>query len=317
MEINATLIKNPLTIVGIFAGLVEIAGTAVMPFLSPNIQIIYVWFLMVFPAVLVIAFFLTLYFRHHVLYAPSDYRADEGFHRWAPANARAVQLKAEVEQAESLAEQISGGTAIDAPAEPTTAVQMDPSAVATAQEIATSSPTQESAVNQRDVISEPRLEAVEVARMVRVRPSITHRRRFENFLVEEFERRYGAKFLRDTQFDARSYVYDAVDLESNIPMILEMKYTVRGLINAKAYDEYLQAAKDVYDRLPANKKLNFIFIFVYYSDTRDQGEISRIRRSLNVLRSAAADFPFKVLAEYFSMVDPIAPNGRANFAIDN
>lgn len=37
------------------------------------------WFLILFPVLLVIIFFLTLNFNHKVLYAPSDYRADSSF----------------------------------------------------------------------------------------------------------------------------------------------------------------------------------------------------------------------------------------------
>ena len=70
-------VSNPLTIIAIFAGLAEIGGTLVLPFLEVEIQIIYIWFLMLFPVCLVFAFFGVLYTRHIVLYAPSDFK-DEG-----------------------------------------------------------------------------------------------------------------------------------------------------------------------------------------------------------------------------------------------
>lgn len=72
-------IKNPLTIIGIFAGIVEISANLVLPFLEESQQSIYIWFLMLFPAGLVIAFFITLNFNHVRLYAPSDYTDDKGF----------------------------------------------------------------------------------------------------------------------------------------------------------------------------------------------------------------------------------------------
>lgn len=70
-------ISNPLTIIAIFAGLAEISGTAVLPLLKDQSQLLYVWFLMGFPTLLIVLFFLTLNFNHKVLYAPSDFR-DEG-----------------------------------------------------------------------------------------------------------------------------------------------------------------------------------------------------------------------------------------------
>lgn len=72
-------IKNPLTIIGIFAGIVEISANLVLPFLESPQQSIYIWFLMLFPAALVIFFFITLNFNHVTLYAPSDYNDDKGF----------------------------------------------------------------------------------------------------------------------------------------------------------------------------------------------------------------------------------------------
>lgn len=72
-------IKNPLTIIGIFAGIVEVSANFVLPFLHEPQQAAYIWFLMIFPAVLVAFFFLTLNFNHVVLYAPSDYKDDKGF----------------------------------------------------------------------------------------------------------------------------------------------------------------------------------------------------------------------------------------------
>ncbi|EEZ5248811.1 hypothetical protein ACEOS4_004553 [Escherichia coli] len=81
-EVNVSSInhiKNPLTIVGIFAGIVEISANLVLPFLDKENQVTYVWFLMLFPTILVIMFFATLNWNHGVLYAPSDYQNDDAF----------------------------------------------------------------------------------------------------------------------------------------------------------------------------------------------------------------------------------------------
>ncbi|MGH9462075.1 MAG: hypothetical protein ACRD1X_12710 [Vicinamibacteria bacterium] len=72
-------IRNPLTVVGVFAGLAEVSGAWVLPKLPAEIQGDFVWFVMLFPGLLVVLFFLTLNFNHKCLYAPSDYRADEAF----------------------------------------------------------------------------------------------------------------------------------------------------------------------------------------------------------------------------------------------
>ena len=76
---NFGTIKNPLTIIAIFAGIVEISSTTVLPFIALDIQNIYIWFLIGFPTLLVVCFFITLNFNNTVLYAPSDYKEDKSF----------------------------------------------------------------------------------------------------------------------------------------------------------------------------------------------------------------------------------------------
>lgn len=72
-------ISNPLTIIAIFAALAEIAGTVSLGIVDKSLQSIFVWFVMLFPVLLVIAFFLTLNFNPKVLYAPADFRDDKSF----------------------------------------------------------------------------------------------------------------------------------------------------------------------------------------------------------------------------------------------
>jgi len=94
-------IKNPLTIIAIFAAIAEISGTIVLPFIASANQFIYVWFLIIFPNLLIVLFFLTLNFNHKVLYAPSDYQNEDNFLRSLPRASLAEQVhKIEAEIAE-------------------------------------------------------------------------------------------------------------------------------------------------------------------------------------------------------------------------
>jgi hypothetical protein len=72
-------IKNPLTIIAVFASVVEISCAYVLPSISISLQGTYIWFLMLFPILLVVAFFIVLWFKPYVLYAPSDYKDDANF----------------------------------------------------------------------------------------------------------------------------------------------------------------------------------------------------------------------------------------------
>ncbi|HDF2340870.1 TPA: hypothetical protein PC598_000399 [Morganella morganii] len=66
-------INNPLTIIAIFAGVAESLATIALVNVPQDIQLIFVYFVMVFPTVIVVLFFLTLNYNNTVLYAPSDF----------------------------------------------------------------------------------------------------------------------------------------------------------------------------------------------------------------------------------------------------
>jgi hypothetical protein len=94
-------IKNPLTIIAIFAAITEISGTVVLPFINDGNQTLYVWFLIAFPSLLIVIFFITLNFNNRVLYAPSDYQNEDNFLRSLPKATYAEKaLKVEEEMAE-------------------------------------------------------------------------------------------------------------------------------------------------------------------------------------------------------------------------
>lgn len=79
MKDKISTVKNPLTVIAIFSGTAEISGTAILPLLEAESQQTYIWFLMLFPLLLIIFFFLTLNWNHKVLYAPSDFTNEDNF----------------------------------------------------------------------------------------------------------------------------------------------------------------------------------------------------------------------------------------------
>ncbi|MDM3884917.1 hypothetical protein QSV36_04785 [Pseudomonas sp. BCRC 81390] len=60
----------PLTIIAIFAGIIESSALATLPFLSEASQNLYTWFLVGFPFFLTALFFLTLNFNYKSFYNP-------------------------------------------------------------------------------------------------------------------------------------------------------------------------------------------------------------------------------------------------------
>jgi len=72
-------VTNPLTIIAIFAALSEVAGTAALAVVEKELQLIFIWFVMLFPILLVGLFFYTLHKNSNVFYAPSDFREDKSY----------------------------------------------------------------------------------------------------------------------------------------------------------------------------------------------------------------------------------------------
>jgi len=74
----------PLTIIAIFAGIIEASALATLPFLSESSQTLYTWFLVGFPFFLTALFFLTLNFNYKSFYSPSPDRMS--YDNTQPAN---------------------------------------------------------------------------------------------------------------------------------------------------------------------------------------------------------------------------------------
>ncbi|EGR0234706.1 hypothetical protein ABMX86_22150 [Vibrio vulnificus] len=72
-------VSNPLTIVAIFAGVAETFATGALVLLPETMQAKFIDFVMFFPVLIVVTFFLILVFKPQVLYAPSDFANEEHF----------------------------------------------------------------------------------------------------------------------------------------------------------------------------------------------------------------------------------------------
>ncbi|WP_423171220.1 hypothetical protein [Stenotrophomonas maltophilia] len=81
MALKHGWVRNPLSVIAIFAGVAELSGAAVLPRLTGEVQVVFMFFVMFFPCALVGLFFYVLWFKAKVLYAPGDYKNDETFER--------------------------------------------------------------------------------------------------------------------------------------------------------------------------------------------------------------------------------------------
>lgn len=72
-------VSNPLTIVGLFCGVAEVVSLFTIARIAPELQSIFIWFVMLFPVLIVLLFFGTLWLKDRVLYAPGDFKDEKNY----------------------------------------------------------------------------------------------------------------------------------------------------------------------------------------------------------------------------------------------
>ena len=101
-------VSNPLTVIAIFAAISEISLVGGMTVVTPELQHIYIWFVMALPTILVLAFFGVLVRDRRVLYAPSDFRDDSAFVALIQGQGREIASRVDqtIEQLEATTKEI-------------------------------------------------------------------------------------------------------------------------------------------------------------------------------------------------------------------
>ena len=69
---NTNRLMNPIGIIALFSGLSEASAATVLPYLDEDTRQLYTWFLIAFPSVLVLLFFLTLNLNPRAFYLATD-----------------------------------------------------------------------------------------------------------------------------------------------------------------------------------------------------------------------------------------------------
>nr|VFK37376.1 MAG: hypothetical protein BECKSD772F_GA0070984_101430 [Candidatus Kentron sp. SD]VFK43781.1 MAG: hypothetical protein BECKSD772E_GA0070983_102913 [Candidatus Kentron sp. SD] len=83
MKKSTGKITNPLTLIAFFSGISESIALGVIPVLAKvgeeSLPAPLLWFVVLFPTLIVVLFFITLNFNHKVLYAPGDFEDQKDF----------------------------------------------------------------------------------------------------------------------------------------------------------------------------------------------------------------------------------------------
>ncbi|SCW76992.1 hypothetical protein SAMN02927900_04747 [Rhizobium mongolense subsp. loessense] len=276
-----THVKNPLSVVAIFACFAEVSGTAILPFLGKETQDIYVWFLMTFPTLLVVLFFAVLNWNHTVLYAPSDFKDETNWLTLlVKASPVAVEIKAQEEVAEAGLDEAGRSFLEDAePVEETNQAELLP-----VQENDTPlpSPPKTSSQVSYSKFSEER------TRFLRKRTKDAEQR-----VLAKLERERGLLFATNVSPSNRpNLVFDAVSMALNETTVVEVKYTARAsyplAVVGQVYDRVKELKKDM--NVPRSFKMKLILVFITSDDTSDAEQLKLINRA----KKLASNYPFQV-----------------------
>ena len=254
-------IRNPLTIIAIFAAIAEISGTAVLPFITDGNQGTYVWFLMIFPLLLIVLFFVTLNFNHKVLYAPSDFKNEENFFKSlsnATPTEKAEKLRNEVREIEN-----------EPVPESKEAVSILPERSAVA--IAT--------IAQRDIRGRYLLA--------------------EELVLNKLSKEFGQSVRRDVRFatPGRAFIFDGVVMNDEKVTAIEVKYFRSARTITPRFREVFHSILGAAEQLPDSVRNNFTLILAVATDAPSSDHDELVKR----LQSLIGITPFPVEVRVFSL----------------
>ncbi len=262
-------IRNPLTVIAVFAGLAEVSGTVVLPFLDKGMQQTYVWFLMFFPFVLVMAFFLTLNFNRRALYAPSDFREEQHFVDLASAaspEAREEKLMDEVAQLKRMEER-QQNRFVPYPAVPTL-------------------PTYVPSVSNNN--DESRRSKVSISEALALQ-----------LLSHELKRPITPGIKLTGRYPSQAILFDGVVDEGETLRAIEVKYFPNGHFQTSDIKKYFSQVErlhlDIHDQ--QNKILSLTFVVVTDEDGKGQ---DRIR---NRLLATAGRYTMPIEIKVYGAID--------------
>lgn len=100
------LTRNPLGIIALFVSLIYgfaclVLSTSIANLNNDSERLPLIWFIIVFPLVILVAFIYLVVNHHEKLYAPGDFRGDDSFIQTIDENKRKLKIRQEVENLES------------------------------------------------------------------------------------------------------------------------------------------------------------------------------------------------------------------------
>lgn len=298
-------VKNPLTIIAIFAGTAEVSGTAILPFLEPQNQTLYVWFLMIFPLTIVIFFFITLNWNYKVLYAPSDFENEDNFVNILQKASTSDLLAKETKEIDDLIEPASD-TTIAGTISGETQINLN--------EVNISVPTPltindliEKLGLATDEISTKEIRDVRSQVLQKIqRKAMDESRLVEKLAIEKLEKELGVTIETELKIQSgRSmYVFDGIIRQNKKLTAVEVNYFRNMNLSSHGLLRVADRLEGVYDSLSEEQKKDFSLILVIVTDNIKDDVLSKISSQVSKL-----PFPVAVKCyEFDKLADELIQN---------
>lgn len=261
-------VKNPLTVIAIFAGIAELTATIALPQLEKEIQAVFVWFVMVFPTVLVLLFFFVLWNRHQVLYAPSDYLNESNFMmHWPKANRTNEDIVSDLE-----------------PTRPS--------------EVSLPDDTLES-VNGGDFELE---DINSLLPSVNYREFISKARRTEKLAISYLSKKLNVSFSQHVAYKGlQNFRYDAVAIAPSGPILAEVKIITISLDAVITLRRELDRLAALVHQMGRDELLGARFTLLFVVDG-DEGKVKSSRTSARLKELIeGSNLPVKIDVDFISL----------------
>jgi hypothetical protein len=257
-------IQNPLTIIAIFAAIAEISGTIILPFIQPDNQGIYIWFLMLFPVFLVILFFLTLNLNYKVLYAPSDFRDEDNFLKLFNKSdmvEKVTKLNEELAESEQEDEQEN-----------------------------------EPEICNEDIKTDDN-QNTKFRDIIRRNVKATYLLA-EELTINKLTQEFGNKIEREMMLNVSNsrFMFDGVVTKGNKYFAIEIKY-FKDKIRANIVKKTLKMIERVFNELDENTKKSFHLVLAVTTECNKD----EIEKSKKAISEVAVQFQFPVLARFYNL----------------
>ncbi len=273
-------VKNPLTVIAMFAGLAEVSGTAVLPFVEEEAQLFYVKFLSLFPCLIVGLFFYTLWRYPRNLYALSDYSNENNF---VSALGFLIAQKTE-QEIEEAGVQLEASVPI-----PDVTIEASPA------EDAGDAPLQSSSAElssenvnldeQSKLKNETQAETQHKVDLARYHSNLLNRlSQSTSWVLRELSSENRMTFVTDVSPSGQpGIVFDAVGSDNGFTIVVEVKYASGPKFNSAAFSKSIKDARAYFETLPKDKRAQFgMILAVVAGEQLTTDEIESLKRRIRI-----------------------------------